>query len=153
MHKLIKQSRPWLVAGLLAVAVGCGASSSSPEACVGGHGGGAAGHGFGGGGGGATGGGPGGGAGGVGGHGAGGAGGTSVASGGAGGTPTGGGGMAGAGAMGIGGAGGDGGPIEFTDFVNDLIKNKTASNTSPETVSDKTFKDSMNPAAFSSLFP
>lgn len=52
--------------------------------------------------------------------------------------------------------GGDGpaqGPLEFTDFVNDLIKNKTAANNRPETIDDKMFKDSMNRAAFDSLFP
>ena len=60
------------------------------------------------------------------------------------------GGAGGAGAMG--GAGGAG-PIEFTGFVKDIIQNKTASNTQPETLDDKTFKDSADPAAFNSLFP
>lgn len=52
-----------------------------------------------------------------------------------------------------GGAGGQIGPGEFTDFVKGLIQNKTTANGLPETIDDKTFKDSMNPAAFDSLFP
>jgi hypothetical protein len=66
------------------------------------------------------------------------------------------GGMAGAGGggAGVGGGGGLGGAaaIEFTDFVNDLILNKTSSITQPETINDKTFKDSMSPTAFDPLF-
>lgn len=62
----------------------------------------------------------------------------------------------GSGGAGGGAAGSDGGapegPLEFTDFVNDLIKTKTAENNRPETIDDKTFKDSMNPAAFDPLF-
>jgi len=42
--------------------------------------------------------------------------------------------------------------VEFTDFVKDLILNKTSSTTLPETLDDKTFKDSMNPAAFDGFF-
>jgi hypothetical protein len=61
---------------------------------------------------------------------------------------TGGGGMTG----GMGGAGG-GTTLEFTDYVKDLIVNKTSSTTLPDDFTTKTFKDSMNPAAFTSLFP
>src|SRR3569623_1472908 len=125
MKKAFKRSRHLLLAGLLAAAVGCDSSpSSSPDAGVGGHA-------------------------------AGGGGGTA----GAGGLGTGGaaGGVGGSGAMagatGTAGAGGNAGPLEFTDVVNDLIKNKTASNTSPETLNDKTFTDSMDPAAFMSQLP
>jgi len=154
-----KRSKHLLVAGLLAVTVGCGSSSSNPDAGGGGHAagggaghasGGAAGHAAGGGGGMAAG------TGGVGGQAA--AGGTAGPGGNGGGPATGGGGVAGStgaggGMTGTAGAGGSAGPIEFTDFVNDLIKNKTAPNTTPESLNEKTFKDSMNPAAFSTLFP
>jgi len=147
MKNAFKRTRHLLLAGLLAAAVGCDSSpSSSPDAGVGGHpAGGAAGHAVGGAGGTAAGG--------------GGAAGGVVGTAGAGGQGTGGagGGVGGSGAMagatGTAGAGGNAGPLEFTDFVNDLIKNKTASNTSPETLNDKRFTDSMDPAAFMSLFP
>ena len=123
-----------LLAIPLAMAVGCGSSNSSPDA--GGGGGKAGNSGAGGGVGGGT--------------ALGGAGGGTPGTGGVGGgTP----GLGGAGGGGTAGAGGNAGPIEFTDFVNDLIKNKTSSTTTPETINDKTFKDSMNPAAFNSLFP
>jgi len=102
------------------------------------------------------------GAGGAGGHGAGGAGGvglggsSGVGGGGGAGGLGGAAGMAGAGVAGagVGGGGGLGGAaaIEFTDFVNDLILNKTSSITQPETINDKTFKDSMSPTAFDPLF-
>jgi acetyl-CoA carboxylase alpha subunit len=59
--------------------------------------------------------------------------------------------VAGAGVAGAGGLGGAA-AIEFTDFVNDLIMNKTSSTTRPETIDDKTFKDSMSPTAFDPLF-
>src|SRR3569832_1967297 len=140
MKNAFKRTRHLLLAGLLAAAVGCDSSpSSSPDAGVGGHpAGGAAGHAVGG-------------AGGA----AGGGGGTAGAGGqGTGGAAGGGGGSgAMAGATGTAGAGGNAGPLEFTDFVNDLIKNKTASNTSPETLNDKRFTASLDPAAFMSLFP
>ncbi|MEO5766888.1 MAG: hypothetical protein ABIS92_00930 [Polyangia bacterium] len=83
-----------------------------------------------------------------------------VGTGGQGGRPVGGRGGSGGGTAGTGGAagaaggaGGQMGPGEFTDFVKGLIQNKTTPNGLPETIDDKTFKDSMNPAAFDSLFP
>jgi hypothetical protein len=54
----------------------------------------------------------------------------------------------------VGSDGGDGPAeaVEFTDFVKDLILNKTSPTTLPETLDDKTFKDSMSPAAFDGFF-
>ncbi|MBK6696791.1 MAG: hypothetical protein IPG50_32060 [Myxococcales bacterium] len=50
--------------------------------------------------------------------------------------------------------GGDGGtgPIEFTDYVKDLILNKTADNSTPDDPETKTFKDSEDPNAFPGTF-
>lgn len=78
------------------------------------------------------------------------------AAGGAGGPAGGAGGSAGGIGGAAGGAGGMAGgtaaALEFTDFVNDLIVNHST-DPLPTTINDKTFKDSMNPAAFSALFP
>jgi len=50
--------------------------------------------------------------------------------------------------------GGDGGSAEFTAFVKTLIETETKENNRPTTTEDKSFVDSMDPAAFPpSFFP